>query len=111
MKNFNLVLFLCLLVSYFAQAQEPISNVKYQDLLKKSPFNSLYPRNYTEASSAYFDASQAIYANGPIKEKEAHLELDSNPIGEVSKNNTSTYPYPTARLILNKDIINEEVET
>ena len=31
------------------------------------------PRNYTEASSAYFDASQAIYANGPIKEKEAHL--------------------------------------
>ena len=73
MKNFNLALFLCLLMSAFAQAQEPISDVKYQDLLKKSPFNSLYPRNYTEASSAYFDASQAIYANGPIKEKEAHL--------------------------------------
>ena len=57
----------------FVQAQEPISDADYKALLEKSPFNSIYPRNFTKASDAYFEASMKIYSDGPIKEKEAHL--------------------------------------
>ena len=42
-------------------------------MLEKSPFNKVYPRNFTKAADAYFDASMQVYTKGPIKEKEAHL--------------------------------------
>ncbi len=73
MKKINLILALCFLMTAFVQAQEPISDADYKALLEKSPFNSIYPRNFTKASDAYFDASMKIYTDGPIKEKEAHL--------------------------------------
>ncbi|MDA0326910.1 MAG: carboxymuconolactone decarboxylase family protein [Bacteroidetes bacterium] len=50
-----------------------MSDVEYKALLEKSPFNSVYPRNFTQASDAYFESSMKLYSEGPIKEKEAHL--------------------------------------
>lgn len=73
MKKINLILAVCFLMTAFVQAQEPISDEDYKALLEKSPFNSIYPRNFTKASDAYFDSSMKIYSDGPIKEKEAHL--------------------------------------
>lgn len=73
MKKINLILAVCFLMTAFVQAQEPISDADYKALLEKSPFNSIYPRNFTKASDAYFEASMKIYSDGPIKEKEAHL--------------------------------------
>lgn len=73
MKKFNLILAVFLVSITFAQAQEPISEADYKALLEKSPFNSIFPKNFTKAADAYFDASMQIYTNGPIKEKEAHL--------------------------------------
>ena len=63
----------CLIFTAFAKAQEPISDDDYKALLEKTPFNSVYPKNFTKAADAYFNASMQIYTNGPIKEKEAHL--------------------------------------
>lgn len=73
MKTFNFILAVCLMFAAVSQAQEPISDADYKALLEKSPFNSVYPRNFTKASDAYFEASMKIYSEGPIKEKEAHL--------------------------------------
>ena len=73
MKKLNLVLTAFFLTTIFVQAQEPITDTKHQDLLEKNPFNILYPKNFTEASAAYFDSAMKMYSNGPIKEKEAHL--------------------------------------
>jgi len=73
MKKINSVLIICFLATTFVQAQEPISDENYKVLLEKSPFNKVYPRNFTKAADAYFDASMQVYTKGPIKEKEAHL--------------------------------------
>jgi AhpD family alkylhydroperoxidase len=73
MRKINLTLAICFLLTAFVQAQEPISDVEYKALLEKSPFNSVYPRNFTKASDAYFESSMKLYSEGPIKEKEAHL--------------------------------------
>ena len=73
MKKISLVLIICFLATAFIQAQEPISDEDYKTLLEKSPFNNVYPRNFTKAADAYFDASMQVYTKGPIKEKEAHL--------------------------------------
>ena len=73
MKKLNLILTAFLIFTAFAQAQEPISDADYKKLLDKSPFNSIYPKNFTKAADAYFDASMQLYTNGPIKEKQAHL--------------------------------------
>lgn len=73
MRKINSTLAICFLLTAFVQAQEPISDVEYKALLEKSPFNSVYPRNFTQASDAYFESSMKLYSEGPIKEKEAHL--------------------------------------
>ena len=73
MKKTSLILIACLILSALGQSQEPISDADYKALLEKSPFNSVYPRNFTKAADAYFEASIQIYTKGPIKEKEAHL--------------------------------------
>ena len=73
MKKLNLILTVFLIFTAFAQAQEPISDADYKALLEKSPFNSVYPKNFAKAADAYFDASMQVYTNGPIKEKQAHL--------------------------------------
>lgn len=73
MRKINLTLAICFLLTAFVHAQEPISDVEYKALLEKSPFNSVYPRNFTQASDAYFESSMKLYSEGPIKEKEAHL--------------------------------------
>ena len=73
MKKLNLILTAFLIFTAFAQAQQPISDADYKTLLEKSPFNSVYPKNFTKAADAYFDASMQLYTNGPIKEKQAHL--------------------------------------
>ena len=73
MKKLNLILTIFLIFTAFAQAQEPISDADYKALLEKSPFNSVYPKNFAKAADAYFDASMQVYTNGPIKEKQAHL--------------------------------------
>ena len=73
MKKTNLILIACLILSALGQSQEPISDADYKALLEKSPFNSVYPRNFTKAADAYFEASMQVYTKGSIKEKEAHL--------------------------------------
>ena len=73
MKKTNLILIACLILSALGQSQEPISDADYKTLLEKSPFNSVYPRNFTKAADAYFEASMQVYTKGSIKEKEAHL--------------------------------------
>lgn len=73
MKRFlllSLSLFLCM---SFANAQDKITDAEQQELLKSSPFNSLYPKSILKSSDTYFKSQMALYQQGAIDEKSAHL--------------------------------------
>ena len=50
-----------------------LTNEEKQELLAASPFNSVYPESILKSADAYFKASMALYQEGAIAEKEAHL--------------------------------------
>ena len=56
MKRTNLILIASLIISAFGQSQEPISDADYKALLEKSPFNSVYPKNFTKAFPLNFSS-------------------------------------------------------
>ena len=57
-----------------AYSQDGIfTNEEKQELLAASPFNSVYPESILKSADAYFKASMALYQEGAIAEKEAHL--------------------------------------
>lgn len=49
------------------------SDEDYQVLLKKSPFNKMYPKAIAADAAEYFAESNKIYTEGPIALKEARL--------------------------------------
>ena len=50
-----------------------LTNDEKQELLAASPFNSVYPESIIKSADAYFKAQMALYKEGAIAEKEAHL--------------------------------------
>ena len=50
-----------------------LTNDEKQELLAASPFNSVYPESILKSADAYFKAQMALYKEGAIAEKEAHL--------------------------------------
>jgi len=49
------------------------SETAYEALLKKSPFNAMYPRIIAEAAAEYFGEFNKLFAGKPIPTKEARL--------------------------------------
>ena len=73
MRNL-LVTLVCIscLFSGFAQ-DKPLSSEEKAKLLAKSPFNTVYPSAILKNADQYFDAQMALFTNGAVSEKEAHL--------------------------------------
>ncbi len=46
---------------------------EYQELLSKSPFNKMYPKQIAPAAADYFGAFNSLFTDGPIASKEARL--------------------------------------
>ena len=66
------IIALFLLVSTIGFSQD--SDSKYNELLKKSPFNSMYPKFIAEESAKYLDTFNLLFADeSPIAPKEARL--------------------------------------
>ena len=66
------IIALFLLVSTIGFSQD--SDSKYNELLKKSPFNSMYPKFIAEESAKYFDTFNLLFSDeSPIATKEARL--------------------------------------
>ena len=49
-------------------------NQEYKELVKKSPLNKMYPKQLAPAAAKYFgEMNKSLFAEGPIKSKEARL--------------------------------------
>jgi len=69
MKKLIITLFL---ISNFMIAQN--NDKKYKDLLKESPFNSMYPKFMAEDAAEYFKEFNMLFSDkSPIATKEARL--------------------------------------
>ena len=56
-------------VSAFGQT----SDKAHKELLKKSPFNKMYPKDLAPAAAKYFGEWNKLFSKGPIASKEARL--------------------------------------
>ena len=58
-------------------AEKPVNSKKadkeYKALLKKSPFNKMYPKQVAPAAAKYFGEWNKLFSEGPIATKEARL--------------------------------------
>ena len=70
MKKFAFLACL-LLVPVSVSAQD--ADKDYQELLKKSPFNKMYPKVTAAASAKFFGEFNKLFAGKPIAAKEARL--------------------------------------
>ena len=60
------------LVPMNVQAEE--ADKEYQQLLTKSPFNKMYPKQLAAAAAKYFgEWNKVLFKSGPIAEKQARL--------------------------------------
>ena len=64
-----LLLFMLTTILGFSQTTDQ----DYEALIKKSPFNSMYPKATASEAAAYFGAWNKIFTEGPIALKEARL--------------------------------------
>ena len=72
MKNFIIAAFF-LLGFQTLVAQDNVSPEEKTILLAKSPFNSLYPTSILKSADTYFGSQMALFSEGAINEKNAHL--------------------------------------
>ena len=72
MKNFIIAAFF-LLGFQTLVAQDNVSPEEKTTLLAKSPFNSLYPTSILKSADTYFGSQMALFSEGAINEKNAHL--------------------------------------
>ena len=73
MKNLLVTLVFISYVSIGFAQDAPLSSEEKGKLLAKSPFNKVYPTSVLKSADSYFDSQMAVFTNGAIKEKEAHL--------------------------------------
>ena len=74
MKKFVLLACLLLIPTFaFGQDGKQLSDKEYAELLKKSPFNKMYPKVTAEAAAKYFGEWNKLFAGSPIPTKEARL--------------------------------------
>ena len=60
--------------SFVAFSQDAaLTTEEKNELLKASPFNSVYPESILKSADTYFKAQMGLYKEGVIPEKEAHL--------------------------------------
>ena len=72
MKNFIIAAFF-LLGFQTLVGQDNLSPEEKTTLLAKSPFNSLYPTSILKSADTYFGSQMALFSEGAINEKNAHL--------------------------------------
>lgn len=72
MKNFIIAAFF-LLGFQTLVGQDNLSPEEKKTLLAKSPFNSLYPTSILKSADTYFGSQMALFSEGAINEKNAHL--------------------------------------
>ena len=76
MKKF-IFLLIAFMIPMTAIAEKPANKKKadkeYKELLKKSPFNKMYPRQVAPAAATYFGEWNKLFTEGPIATKEARL--------------------------------------
>ena len=68
MKKILLLISLSSAIGFSQNADED-----YEALLKKNPFNKMYPKSLATDAAEYFAESNKIYTEGPIALKEARL--------------------------------------
>ena len=68
MKNFIVIFFIS---SSFLFSQ--ISDQEHEEILKKSPFNKMYPKLIASEAAQYFVDWNKLFSSGPIATKEARL--------------------------------------
>ncbi len=71
-KVFYTIIFVVVYSTAYSQ-DGILTNEEKQELLAASPFNSVYPESILKSADTYFKASMALYQEGAIAEKEAHL--------------------------------------
>ncbi len=75
MKAFIFVCALVIPVTSFAKDKDKAESAdkEYQELLEKSPFNKMYPKQIAPEAAAYFGAFNSLFSEGPIASKESRL--------------------------------------
>ena len=78
MKKLIFIVFCTLLISLTAIAERrnkgEVSDKEHKELLEKSPFNKMYPKQLTPAAAEYFgEFNNKLFAEGAIAPKEARL--------------------------------------
>lgn len=73
MRHLLLTLALLSYVSMGFAQDAPLTATEKAKLLDKSPFNKVYPTSILKSADNYFDSQMALFTNGVIEEKEAHL--------------------------------------
>ena len=75
MKAFIFVCALVIPVTSFAKDKDKAesADTEYQELLEKSPFNKMYPKQIAPEAAAYFGAFNSLFSEGPIASKESRL--------------------------------------
>ena len=68
MKNFIIIFFIS---SSFLFSQ--ISDQEHKEILKKNPFNKMYPKVIAGDAAEYFNEWNKLFSDGPIPSKEARL--------------------------------------
>ena len=73
---YRLLFLVCLMTFPFqvlAEETTPVEDQEYQELLKKSPFNKMYPKSLAAPAAEYFAKWNTLFTSGPIPSKEARL--------------------------------------
>lgn len=73
MKNLLLMLSLVLISSSVFAQDAPLSDEEKAAILAGNPFGSVFPTSILKSSDDYFKSSMALYKEGVISEKQAHL--------------------------------------
>ena len=77
-----ILLVITLLLPMTAMAEKPNNSKKadkeYQELLKKSPFNKMYPQDLAPAAATYFtEWNQNLFKDGPILRQPSYYMVHS----------------------------------
>ena len=75
MKAFIFVCALVIPVTSFAKDKDKTdsADTEYKELLEKSPFNKMYPKQIAPEAAAYFGTFNSLFTDGPIASKESRL--------------------------------------
>lgn len=68
----KLYLFTLMLFTVVSYGQK-MTQAEKEALIKKNPFNAIYPEMIMKQADSYFDETMKLYSDSPIDEKNTHL--------------------------------------